>query len=416
MDRLRYSRTLAVEGISPQGYNNSMREVNDMKNTRKWLALLLAFAMIFAMAGCGGGDAGDDGNVEDQVEGGDGQEGLKIAIVSTAAGVDDGSFIQNCYEGILAFIESRGGIDTVNDIKEPTGDPAAAVQAVADIVADYDVIVTPGFQFSGVSAIAAENPDKKFILVDAFPADSEGQTVVLDNLYGMLFSEQEGGFFAGVAAAMTTQSGKVASVHGLAYESNVNYQWGFESGVNYANKHYGTSAEVVELPAYAGTDITNANVGGNYVGGFGDPATGKVIAETLISQGVDVLFPAAGASGNGVFTAAKEASGVYVIGCDADQFNDGVNGDSNIVLTSALKCMDLNVERQLNAIADGTFTGANDLLQASTDSVNYVSGDHCQLSDGALTALSEVYELVKNGTIVPASNFNGHTPEEFPGL
>lgn len=376
-----------------------------MKQTKKWLALLLAFAMVAAMVGCGG----NEGQGEDQ-------EGLKIAIVSTAAGVDDGSFIQNCYEGILSFIDSRGGIDTVTDIMEPTGDPAAAVQAVADIVADYDVIVTPGFQFAGISSIAAENPDKKFILVDSFPSDESGQTVVLDNLYGMLFSEQEGGFFAGISAAMTSKTGKVASVHGLAYESNVNYQWGFESGVNYANKHYGTNVEVVELPAYAGTDITNANVGGNYVGGFGDPATGKIIAETLIAQGVDVLFPAAGYSGTGVFTAAKEANGVYVIGCDADQYNDGVNGDSNIVLTSALKCMNLNVERQLNAIADGTFAGDNALLKADTDSVGYVTGDHCQLSEEALTALEEVYALVKDGTIVPAGNFNGHTPDNFPGL
>ena len=381
-----------------------------MKQTKKWLALLLAFAMVFALAACGGsGDAEAEGE-------GEGQEGLKIAIVSTAAGVDDGSFIQNCYEGILSFIDSRGGIDTVTDIMEPTGDPAAAVQAVADIVADYDVIVTPGFQFSGISAIAAENPDKKFILVDAFPSDETGAPAVFDNVYGMVFSEQEGGFFAGISAAMTSQTGKVASVHGLAYESNVNYQWGFESGVAYANKHYGTNVEVVELPAYAGTDITGANVGGNYVGGFGDPATGKIIAETLIAQGVDVLFPAAGSSGNGVFTAAKEATGVYVIGCDADQYNDGINGDSNIVLTSALKCMDLNVERQLNAIADGTFAGDNALLKADTDSVSYVTGDHCQLSEEAVAALAEVYALVQDGTIVPAANFNGYTPDNFPGL
>lgn len=376
-----------------------------MKQTKKLLVLLLTLAMVLSMVGCSGSDKAQES-----------QDGLKIAIVSTAAGVDDGSFIQNCYEGIQAFIASRNGVDTVTDIMEPTGDPAAAVQAVADIVADYDVIVTPGFQFAGISTIAEENPDKKFILVDSFASDAEGNTVEMSNVYAMLFSEQEGGFFAGVAAAMTTQTGKVASVHGIAYESNVNYQWGFESGVAYANKYFGTSAEVVELPAYAGTDVTGLNVGGNYVGGFGDPATGKVIAETLIAQGVDVLFPAAGASGNGVFTAAKEATGVYVIGCDADQYNDGANGDVNVVLTSALKCMDINVERQLNAIVDGSFAGANALLKADTDSIGYVTGDHCQLSEEALKALEEVYGLVKDGTIVPAGNFNGYTPDNFPGL
>ena len=34
----------------------------------------------------------------------------------------------------------------------------------------------------------------------------------------------------------------------------------------------------------------------------------------------------------------------------------------------------------------------------------------------ALDAMAECYELVKNGTIVPAANFNGHTPTNFPGL
>lgn len=393
-----------------------------MKHMKKLIAVLLTATMAVSLAACGSSSssssasgAGSTSNAS-EADSSASAEGLKIAIVSTAAGVDDGSFIQNCYEGILSFIDSRGGIDTVTDIMEPTGDPAAAVQAVADIVADYDVIVTPGFQFAGISTLAEENPDTKFILVDSFATDAEGNTIELDNLYAMMFSEQEGGFLAGMAAALSTKTGKVASVHGIAYESNVNYQWGFESGVNYANAHYGTSAEVVSLPAYAGTDTTGANVGGNYVGSFGDPATAKVIAETLIGEGVDVLFPAAGASGNGVFTAAKEATGVYVIGCDADQYKDGENGDSNIVLTSALKCMDLNVERQLNAIADGTFKGANELLQANTDSVSYVTGDHCQLSEEALSALAETYELVKSGEIVPASNFNGYTPEEFPGL
>lgn len=394
-----------------------------MKHMKKLIAGLLSASMVLSLAGCGASGASSSeaaseaaSTAETAESGSTSAEGLKIAIVSTSAGVDDGSFIQNCYEGILSFIDSRGNIDTVNDIMEPTGDPAAAVQAVADIVADYDVIVTPGFQFAGISTLAQENPDTKFILVDSYPTDEEGNTIELDNLYAMMFSEQEGGFLAGMAAALSTKTGKVASVHGIAYESNVNYQRGFESGVNYANAHYGSNAEVVALPAYAGTDITGANVGGNYVGSFGDPATGKVIAEALISEGVDVLFPAAGASGNGVFTAAKEAQGVYVIGCDADQYNDGQNGDTNIVLTSALKCMDLNVERQLNAIADGTFKGGNELLQANTDSVSYVTGDHCQLSDEALSALAETYELVKSGEVVPASNFNGYTPEEFPGL
>ena len=340
-------------------------------------------------------------------------EGLKIAIVSSPSGVDDGSFNEDNYNGILTFIESHPDA-TVTPVQEPTGDTAAAVQAVADIVADYDVIVFCGFQFAGITTIAQENPDVKFVLVDTFPSDAEGNTIEVENIYAMCFAEQESGFFAGMAAALETASNKVAVVNGIAYPSNVNYQYGFECGVKYVNETEGKSVEVVELPSYAGTDVTGANVGGNYVGSFADEATGKVVGNALIAEGVDILFVAAGASGNGVLTAVKEAEGVKFIGCDVDQYDDGANGDSNVVLTSALKVMHLNVERALNAVADGTFKGGNVTLMADTDSTGYVNAEgRNQLSADTIAKIDAAYELVKSGAIVPAANFNGITPEDF---
>ncbi len=343
------------------------------------------------------------------------ETGLKIAIVTSPSGVDDGSFNEDNYNGILNFIKENPNA-TVTPVNEPTGDTAAAVQAVADIVADYDVIVCPGFQFAGISSIALENPDKKFILIDSDPA-AQGEQTVFDNIYAMTFAEQESGFFAGMAAALETKSGKVAVANGVAYPSNVNYQFGFESGVNYVNALYNKTVEFFELPAYAGTDVTGANVDGNYIGSFADEATGKVVGKALIDAGCDIIFVAAGASGNGVFTAAKEATGIKVIGCDVDQYDDGVNGDSNVILTSALKVMSINVERALNTVKDGSFRGENVVLQANTDSTGYVSeeGRH-QLSADTIAKLNEAYELVKAGTVVPASNFNGIISDAFPGL
>ena len=343
------------------------------------------------------------------------EEGLNIAIVSSPSGVDDGSFNEDNYNGVLAFIENHPNAK-VTPIKEPTGDPAAGVKQVADIVADYDVIVCCGFQFAGIGDIAEENPDTKFILVDSYPTVG-GEEKVVDNVYAMQFAEQESGFFAGIAAALETKTGKVAVVNGIAFPSNVNYQYGFEAGVNYAVKNMGAKAELVELPSYAGEDVTGKNVGGNYVGNFNDEAKGKVVGEALIKEGVDILFVAAGGSGNGVFTAAKEATDVKVIGCDVDQFDDGKTGSGNVILTSGLKVMHMNVEKQLNAIADGSFKGKNALLQADTDSTGYVKeeGRH-QLSEETLKKLEEAYGEVKNGNIVPPSNFSEETPEQFKGL
>ena len=376
---------------------------------KKLMALLLAGAMALSMVACGSSEPAPAPEA-------DAPAGMKIAIVSSPSGVDDGNFNETNYNGILAFIAENPEA-TVTPVREETGDVAAAIQAVADIVADYDAIVCCGFQFAGIATLAEENPDVKFILVDTFPSDANGAEVAVDNIYAMTFREQESGFLQGITAAMQTATGKVAMINGIAYPSNVNYQYGFESGVNYANKYFGTSAEVVELAAYAGTDVTGANVAGNYVGNFSDEAGGKVLAEALMSEGCDIIVQACGASGNGVLTACKEAEGVYSMGSDVDQFDDGVVGDRNIILTSALKVMDKNVTEQLNKIKDGTFVGGNYLLGADTDATGDVSaeGRH-QLTDETMAKLDEAFAKIKSGEIVPAANFNGYTPEEFPGL
>ena len=383
-----------------------------MKKSTKKIAMILFIALMTAvMAACGNNSAN-----ENEAKSGKGEEGLKIAIVTSPSGVDDGNFNEDNYNGILSFIEKHPTA-TVKAVKEETGEPAATVQAVADIVADYDVIVTPGFQFAGVSSIAVENPDKIFILNDSEPAPV-GDQKDFDNIYAMNFAEQESGFFAGVAAALESKSNKVAVVNGIAYPSNVNYQFGFESGVNYANTVYGKNVEVVELSGYAGADVTGADVGGNYAGSFADEATGKVIGNALIKQGVDIIFVAAGGTGNGVFTAVKESKNdVKVIGVDVDQYDDGVNGSENIVLTSAVKFMAMNIEKALNSVVEETFKGGNVVLYADTDSTGFIKeeGRH-QLSEDTLSKMNEAYKLVQDGTIVPASNFNGHTPEKFPGL
>ena len=371
---------------------------------KKVLALALTLLMTLGLVACGSGTGKEQ------------EEGLRIAIVSSPSGVDDGNFNQDIYEGVLKFIEENQEVK-VTPIREETGDSAAAVQAVADVVADYDVIVCCGFQFAGIGNLAQDNPDTKFVLIDAWPTiDGVEVTAdqVIDNVYAAYYAEQESGFYAGVAAALTTSTGKVAVVNGIAYPSNVNYQYGFECGVKYANAVHGLNVELIELPSYAGTDVTGANVGGNYIGDFSDAATGKVLGNALIAEGVDIMFVAAGGSGNGVFTAAKEAEGIMVIGCDVDQYADGANGDNNVVLTSGLKIMHETVYKVLNTVKEGTFAGQNVTLTAEDDATGYVKEEgRSQLTAEVITAVDEAQKLVKEGKIVPAANFNGVTPENF---
>lgn len=324
----------------------------------------------------------------------EGEKALKILIVTTS-GVDDGNFNQDCYAGIQSFLADHGDC-TVQAIKEPNF--AELIPTVEKSAGDYDVFVLPGFNFGMVGDIVSANPDKYFLVVDSTIMDSEGNPVTADNAFTMMYKEQESGFLAGVAAALTSRSGKVAVVTGMPYPSNLNYQFGYMGGVQYANAKLGCAVQCVEIPSFSGGD----GVGGNYVGAFDDEATGKVVAETLIAEGCDVLFAAAGQSGNGVLTAVKEANGVWFIGCDVDQYDDGRKGDGNVVLTSCLKVMHQDVQRQLEAIYDGTFVGQDALLGADTDSTGYVFAEgRQQLSEDALEKLAACYELIKTGAIVP---------------
>lgn len=347
------------------------------------------------------------------------QKGLKIAVVSSPNGVDDGNFNEDIYNGIVDFIK-KCPVSEVTPIRDISGKASAAVDTVADIAKEYDVIVCCGFQFSGIGTIAGNYPQKDFILVDCYPTDKDGEEIECDNVYAMKFKDQESGFFAGMAAAFESKTKKVSVVTGIPFPSNVNYQYGFESGVNYANEKYHTGVEIVELNHYGGTDTRGISVGGNYIGSFDDVGKGNAIGKELLDKGCDVIFVAAGEAGKGVFKAVKEdekAKELKVIGCDVDQYDDGRDGSHNIILTSALKIMHTNVEKQLEAAIQGRFDGENALLGADTDSTGYVKEEgRNQLLDDTIVKLDEAYKLVKRGEVVPAANFNNMTPENFVGL
>jgi basic membrane protein A len=89
----------------------------------------------------------------------------------------------------------------------------------------------------------------------------------------------------------------------------------------------------------------------SWAGSFNDPVKGKEKALAQHRQGADVIYQAAGATGNGVIRAAAE-NGFFAIGVDANQ-NDVAPGS---VLTSMLKFVDEAVYRSSRDAAKGELT------------------------------------------------------------
>lgn len=325
--------------------------------------------------------------------------GMRLALCTSPATVNDRASNAACYEGVLNFIISRNLMDTLSPLQELSGTAEGAEQFLRDALSDYDVFVCVGPAFRKVAALAKDNADKYFILMDAA---AEGEA---DNLACVSFAEEQCGFFAGIAAAMETATGRIAVVNGLPSDANTHYYYGFRSGVAYTNGNFGTAAEVIDLPEYAGTSATGAILGGNFAGSAADQSIVYAMSQALISQDCDVLFVAADAAGAGAYSAAAEHDNVWIIGSESDQFFYGsTSGERNFVLTSVTKELAAQTEALLNSVVDGGFHSGSWRLTAADDALGYVSSEeHQQLSKKTLKALADAWPMMQDGTIVPGA-------------
>jgi len=143
------------------------------------------------------------------------------------------------------------------------------------------------------------------------------------------------------------------------------------------------------------------------VNSWGEPALAKTQAKLWYDSGVYAIFSAAGGSGNGTISQAKEyrADGrnVWAIGVDSDQYEDGLytNTDS-AVLTSMLKRVDISVIYALNAIKNNTFRGEAITFDLKIDGVGYSTANSA-LSRDIINKLEDVKRQIASGQITIAA-------------
>jgi len=224
-----------------------------------------------------------------------------------------------------------------------------------------------------VKTVAAQNPNAQLGLID--------NVVEMPNVESVTFAEHEGSFLVGVVAGLTTKTNKVGFVGGLDIPVIKRFEAGFRAGVTAANP--------------------NAKVTVNYTGAFDKPDLGKAAAATIYNDGADIIFPAAGATGNGVFNEAKDRlkSGkkVWVIGVDKDQ---SLEFGDDVTLTSMLKRVDQAVIRVSNDVIDGNFKGGQVVtLGLKDDAVGLPDTSKKNVSADILKKVDEFKEKIKSGEI-----------------
>jgi basic membrane protein A and related proteins len=274
----------------------------------------------------------------------------RVGFVTDIGGIDDKSFNQGTWEGIKLFGKE-------NNLKE--GKEIKYLQSTAE--ADYvpnlstladenlDLIIASGFLFENAMAeVGGKYPKQKFLIIDSVVKDKAGK--MLPNVANAVFSEHEGSFLVGVAAGLRAKADKkavVGFVGGMQFPLIQKFEAGFAQGVKAVNP----SCKVLV----------------DYAGSFADPGKGQALAAKQYGAGADVVFQAAGATGNGVIKEAKERSQKgdvrWAIGVDKDQYNDGVYAPGkSAVLTSMMKRVDVAAHDVAVMTRDGKFPGGQVLV------------------------------------------------------
>ncbi|OIJ21426.1 BMP family ABC transporter substrate-binding protein [Anaerobacillus alkalidiazotrophicus] len=255
---------------------------------------------------------------------------FSVKMVTDVGGVDDKSFNESAWEGLQKF-ESEFGVE-VGYLQ--SGDAADYQPNLNRLVREgNDLVFAIGFLMGDdVKAVAEQQQDARLAIVDMVVEGDDGN--LMENVANITFKEHEGSFLVGVIAGLQTKTNKVGFLGGVDGFLIKKFESGFKAGVKAVNP----DAEIIV----------------QYAESFNDASRGQAIADTIYAQGADIIYHAAGGTGNGLFTEAKErkraGEDVWAIGVDKDQHDEGL--PENVTLTSMVKRVDQAVyfvsERTMN--------------------------------------------------------------------
>src|ERR1700734_1090999 len=273
-------------------------------------------------------------------------DAIKPAVIYDLGGKFDKSFNEGVFGGATKFAKDTGiafrDLEIQND--------AQREQVLRKFAKDgFTPILMPGFAWAtALSKVADEFPNTKFGIID--------MVVDKPNVQSMVFKAEEGSFLVGVIAATTSKSGKVGFVGGMDIPLISAFECGYAQGVKYAS---------------GGKDEVIANMTGTTPAAWNDPVKGGELAKSQIDRGADIVYAAAGATGQGVLKAAADA-GKLGIGVDSDQDNLFPGK----VLTSMLKHVDVATYKSFMEAKDGTWKPGIQALGLKEGGVDYAVDDN----------------------------------------
>ena len=301
----------------------------------------------------------------------------ELALVTDVGNIDDQSFNQSSWEGVVEFAEA-------NNISyayyRPTEDSTnARVESIKTAIEKgAKTIVCPGYLFEeAIYLVQDEYSDVNFLLLDGEPHDaSYSDYKTAANTHNILYQEEQAGYFAGYAAVKDGYT-KLGFMGGMAVPAVIRYGYGFVQGADAAAAEMGVEIDIKYW----------------YCGAFLPSDDFKVKMSGWYTDGTEIVFACGGSIYLNAVAAAEEA-GAKVIGVDVDQYYV-----SDTVVTSAMK------ELKHSVILALTDLYANDLVWPEAYSGTTAKlgvNDNCV---DALTVVKDGEAFRDNVTITPADIF-----------
>ena len=250
---------------------------------------------------------------------------LTIGIVLSTGGLNDGSFNDAAYEGVM-LLRKEGAIVEVVDPGSISGiEPALRYFCKRKL----DMVCAVGlFANEAVRHVSNEFPDSKIVLIDS--------VVSAPNVLSVLFDEEQGSFFAGAFAALVSRKGCVGFLGGMESPMIGGFEKGFKSGavfvnpnIKFVSRYLGNSPEAFDMIEKA-----------------------EKVGSEINQEGADIIYHAAGKSGLGLIAAARRGD-FFVIGVDSDQSKTAPGK----VAASVVKRIDIALIKAVEVLKKGSFNG-----------------------------------------------------------
>lgn len=344
---------------------------------------------------------------------------IRVGLAYDTGGKSDKSFNQSAYGGAQAA-EKRLGVLVKDFEPKDAGQTTQGVRSFAK--SGFDLIIGVGFNnTASITQVAKENPDIFFGLID----DVSPQK----NVASLIFNEQEGSYLVGYLAALNSSTGVIGFLGGMDVPLIHKFQAGYEAGAKAANPKIRVVAQ------YVGTTPDAWN----------NPAKAKEIAASMKSRGADIIFSAAGASGNGLVEYIKQTqcikaqhlpSGVkfqsdnfkavaksktYAAACGGNSrplFFIGVDSNQNFLgdydknpatlnhgLTSMVKGVDKAVYTLIEEVKNDKFKGGERRFGLKEDGVGYSYDvyNRALITKEQLAKVNDIKARIISGAIIVPS-------------